>query len=154
VTAETTAAALGGAKKIDRLGKRWACLCPAHDDHDPSLHLTDTDDGDVMWICRAGCDQKEIGRILYRRNLLPRHVMARLKAKKTGAKAQPEQRGAKAGASPSVATKPADSGKPLWLFDKALPIKGSPAERYLIEVRGSRILPPRDAVRFMPAWCR
>lgn len=41
--------------------------------------------------------------------------------------------------------------KPRWLFDKALSIKGTPAERYLTKVRGSLIQPPHDAVRFMPA---
>ena len=41
--------------------------------------------------------------------------------------------------------------KPRRLFGKAVSINGTPAERYLVEVRGSLILPPHSAVRFMPA---
>jgi hypothetical protein len=148
VTAETIATALGGAKKIDRSGRKWRCRCPCHEDSDPSLDLTDTEDGDVLWICRAGCDKREIGRILYRRGLLPPKVMERLKTRKSTPDSY-ERREEKPHV--PVADKPADSGKPQWLFDKALPITGSPVEPYLIEVRGSLILPLHSAVRFMPA---
>jgi putative DNA primase/helicase len=46
---------------VDRYEERhngfW-CICPAHDDHDPSLHVEEGEDGQVLVICRAGCDQE------------------------------------------------------------------------------------------------
>ena len=45
--------ALGGAK---REGAGFRCRCPAHDDHDPSLSITEKN-GKVLFVCRAGCDQ-------------------------------------------------------------------------------------------------
>ena len=41
----------------------FAALCPAHDDHDPSLHIKEVgenDDRKVMLICRAGCDTEKV----------------------------------------------------------------------------------------------
>ena len=35
----------------------WYCLCPAHADTEPSLCVTEKD-GKLLWVCRAGCDQK------------------------------------------------------------------------------------------------
>lgn len=46
---------LGG----QRNGKGWSALCPAHDDHEPSLDLVDKD-GRVLFICRAGCSQESV----------------------------------------------------------------------------------------------
>ena len=34
---------------------RWHARCPAHDDRSPSLGITETPDGTVLIICRAGC---------------------------------------------------------------------------------------------------
>lgn len=34
---------------------RWKALCPAHDDHDPSLSVSEGDDGRVLLWCWAGC---------------------------------------------------------------------------------------------------
>ena len=36
-------------------GKGWKALCPAHDDHSPSLSITPADDR-VLLCCRAGCE--------------------------------------------------------------------------------------------------
>jgi putative DNA primase/helicase len=41
----------------ERANGFW-CICPAHDDHDPSLHVEEGEDGQVLVICRAGCDQE------------------------------------------------------------------------------------------------
>jgi Protein of unknown function (DUF3987)/Toprim domain len=46
----------------------WA-LCPAHDDHTPSLHIQEGDDGRALIICRAGCDQPRVMAALGRRGL-------------------------------------------------------------------------------------
>jgi DNA primase len=53
MNAETIARALRGRK----VGGEWITLCPAHDDHTPSLSLRDAEDGKVLVHCHSGCDQ-------------------------------------------------------------------------------------------------
>jgi len=62
---ETLAHALGGAVKV---GSEYRCLCPAHDDHRPSLSLTEKS-GRLLVICRAGCDQSRVIQKLRERGL-------------------------------------------------------------------------------------
>jgi RecA-family ATPase len=62
---EEMAAALG---RPTRAGRDWMCLCPAHDDHNPSLSITERD-GKTLVICRAGCDQDLVIAELRRRGL-------------------------------------------------------------------------------------
>lgn len=38
-----------------RSGRGWTALCPAHDDADPSLTVSEGDDGRVLLRCHAGC---------------------------------------------------------------------------------------------------
>jgi predicted P-loop ATPase len=64
VTAAKIAAALRGR----RTGKEWRCLCPAHDDHDPSLSITERN-GKVLLTCRAGCEQSAVIEALKKRGL-------------------------------------------------------------------------------------
>jgi 5S rRNA maturation endonuclease (ribonuclease M5) len=45
------------------------CLCPAHDDHDPSLHVEEAEDGSALFKCRAGCDQADVLAALETRGL-------------------------------------------------------------------------------------
>jgi putative DNA primase/helicase len=66
-TAKQIAYALGGTK---REGNDWRCLCPGHDDHDPSLSITEKD-GRVLFICRAGCSQNAVLDALHARGLWP-----------------------------------------------------------------------------------
>jgi putative DNA primase/helicase len=53
-------------KILDRLeGVRksngsWKALCPAHDDRDPSLHVSEGVDGRVLLKCFAGCENPQI----------------------------------------------------------------------------------------------
>ncbi len=63
-TARELAAALGGKKK----GSAWFCRCPAHDDHSPSLEITEKA-GRVLFTCRAGCDQAAVLAALRQRGL-------------------------------------------------------------------------------------
>jgi hypothetical protein len=42
-----------------------AC-CPAHDDTNPSLSLTEKADGTLLWKCFAGCSQDAVQRELER----------------------------------------------------------------------------------------
>lgn len=55
-TAKEIVKALGGAKQ---LSSGWLCRCPAHDDKNPSLKVTDGDDK-VLVFCHAGCSQDEV----------------------------------------------------------------------------------------------
>ena len=34
--------------------------CPAHDDREPSLSISDGKDGKVLVRCHAGCDQRDL----------------------------------------------------------------------------------------------
>ncbi len=48
--------------KSERGGYR--ALCPAHDDHDPSLGVTEGRDGRVLLKCRAGCETADVIRAI------------------------------------------------------------------------------------------
>jgi RecA-family ATPase len=61
------AAALGRPKRV---GREWLCLCPAHNDNDPSLSITEKD-GQTLFVCRAGCPQDAIIDALRSRGLWP-----------------------------------------------------------------------------------
>jgi putative DNA primase/helicase len=34
----------------------WQAICPAHDDHEPSLSISEGDDGRALVKCFAGCE--------------------------------------------------------------------------------------------------
>lgn len=38
----------------------WTACCPAHDDKTPSLSITETDGGKLLWHCHAGCSQEAV----------------------------------------------------------------------------------------------
>ncbi len=42
-------------RRLRRCRGGWTALCPAHDDHNPSLSIAGTDDGRVLVHCFAGC---------------------------------------------------------------------------------------------------
>ena len=66
MTAAEIADALGG----QRDGDSWSVRCPAHDDHDPSLSLTDRN-GRVLVCCFGGCSQTAVIGALRERGLWP-----------------------------------------------------------------------------------
>src|SRR5262245_8651056 len=43
-----------------RSGKGWMAKCPAHDDREPSLSISEGNDGRVLLKCLAGCDTKGV----------------------------------------------------------------------------------------------
>ena len=43
-----------------RNGTGWKALCPAHDDHDPSLSIAEGAGGRALFVCRAGCSQERV----------------------------------------------------------------------------------------------
>jgi putative DNA primase/helicase len=52
-------------------GGRTSALvhCPCHDDSTPSLHVTMTADGKLLWYCQAGCAQDDVREALIDRGL-------------------------------------------------------------------------------------
>ena len=65
MTAAELAKALGGRKQ----GRGWRASCPAHDDHDPSFAISETDGGKVLFHCLAGCSQDAVQAALRARGL-------------------------------------------------------------------------------------
>src|SRR5437762_1041304 len=48
---------------VDRFEQRangYWCICPGHDDHNPSLHVQEGEDGSALVKCRAGCEQEQV----------------------------------------------------------------------------------------------
>ena len=56
ITLESVCAALN-AKRVD---DEWLALCPAHNDHHPSLALARGSKVPVIFTCRAGCSQAAV----------------------------------------------------------------------------------------------
>jgi len=67
MSAAAIAAALGGAR---RSGRGWLVRCPAHDDHNPSCSLADSENGKLLVKCWAGCDSRDVLAALRERGLL------------------------------------------------------------------------------------
>jgi hypothetical protein len=110
---------------VGSLGGTWhgrtaMCLCPAHADRTPSLSLRQGDRG-ILVTCFAGCDREEVLRELQRIPHRGRFTY-----------------------NDAAATK---SGNADRLWDEALPVAGTLAERYLVS-RG--LWPVSDDLRFHP----
>jgi hypothetical protein len=45
---------------VVRHGEGWSARCPAHEDHDPSLSVTEGNDGRVLLYCHASCSTDAI----------------------------------------------------------------------------------------------
>lgn len=47
--------------RVKQTGRgRWVACCPAHDDKNPSLAITETDDGKTLIHCFAGCSMYDV----------------------------------------------------------------------------------------------
>jgi predicted P-loop ATPase len=60
---------------VKALGGRWKgnsgiAKCPAHDDKNPSLSVSEGEDGLTLWHCHAGCSQEDVRRALEERGHL------------------------------------------------------------------------------------
>ncbi len=72
--AEQIAKALGNAKRV---GKGWLASCPlpthgqGHGDKNPSLSISDGEDGKPLFKCHSGCDQHELFHAIRDYGLLP-----------------------------------------------------------------------------------
>lgn len=51
---------LAALKRVKPSGKGWTALCPAHEDREPSLTVTEGDDGRCVAYCHRSCSFKEI----------------------------------------------------------------------------------------------
>jgi hypothetical protein len=114
---------------VQQLGGRWSghhamVRCPAHNDRTPSLSIRQGRTS-ILVHCFAGCDSTDVMRAIRRvlgtpiRDQLPRPEPA-------NDRTAPFQR--------------------LW--DEALPVEGTLAQRYLHDIRGIRFIPPD--IRFHP----
>ena len=123
-SAEQIARALGGR----RAGGSWMCRCPAHDDHSPSLSLTDRG-GRVLFRCHAGCAQSAVlaalqsGRLWRRGQQEPPDPAEAERLRLEGERREQRER-----------TRKRDKAR--WLWKHRAPIASSLAERYLREARG------------------
>ena len=45
---------------VEKPNHQYKALCPAHDDHHPSLSIKELDDGRLLIHCWAGCSSMEI----------------------------------------------------------------------------------------------
>lgn len=90
MTVTDLAAALGGR----RSGDGWMACCPAHDDRNPSLSLTERN-GRILVHCHAGCSQEAVIDALRARGLWPEAKTEPLPSRKARSKTkrQPEPEG-------------------------------------------------------------
>jgi len=51
---------LGKLNKVRRSGDGWMARCPAHEDRDPSLSISEGTDGAVLLHCHAGCTTEAV----------------------------------------------------------------------------------------------
>src|SRR5688500_17519107 len=47
-------------KGLKRNGNGWMALCPAHEDHNPSLSINASVEGRVLLYCFAGCSLERV----------------------------------------------------------------------------------------------
>lgn len=47
-------------EKVKQTDNGWTALCPAHDDHNPSLSIGEGDDGRILLHCFAGCPVEDV----------------------------------------------------------------------------------------------
>lgn len=52
----------------ERSGNGWRASCPAHEDSNPSLSISEGDGGQLLLRCHAGCDFRDILAAIRRRN--------------------------------------------------------------------------------------
>lgn len=134
VTGRQIAFALGGRW----VGRGASCRCPAHEDSSPSLSVSETRDGRPLVHCFAGCTQVQVIDALRSRGLWDGEAFKD--------PSYPQ----------GITTRPDgmdrdDRSRQLYareLWDKALPIAGTPVETYLA-ARGIRHA-NSSALRYLP----
>ena len=132
MTAPDLARALGAR----RTGSTWMARCPAHEDHEPSLAISESSDGKILVRCHAGCDQRSVISSLRRRGLW------------IDTQSRPDTRRIRR--TPDVHNRDPEDGTrsaaALAIWHSSKPAAGSLVETYLVS-RGIT-LPVPDALRF------
>ena len=132
MTAQDLARALSG----HRTGSTWMARCPAHQDREPSLAISDASDGKILVRCHAGCDQRSVISTLRARGLW------------IDAQSRPDTRRIRR--TPDVHNRDPEDGTrsaaALAIWRSSKPAAGSLVETYLAS-RGIT-LPVPDALRF------
>lgn len=64
-----TASELARQLHTRKTGTGWSAKCPAHDDREPSLSISQAADGKVLVKCHAGCEQEAVVEALKTRGL-------------------------------------------------------------------------------------
>ncbi|MDH2129547.1 toprim domain-containing protein [Sphingobium yanoikuyae] len=119
-----------GERLCRRLGGRWTngqglCLCPAHNDHDPSLSIR-VGHRALLFKCFAGCDTISVLRAIRRLRLpLPQSTLE--------------------APYPHAASTEKRPGPALRLWDASVPLIGTSAEAYL---SGRLLQPPWQDLRY------
>ena len=67
-------AVLDHVDSYEERGSGYRCICPAHDDRNPSLDVDEGDDKRALLKCRAGCSQSEVVAALKERGLSERDL--------------------------------------------------------------------------------
>lgn len=73
-----------GLGKFNSTAGGFVAPCPAHEDRNPSLSISDGKDGKVLVHCHAGCDQQAVIDALKSRNLWPEAEERKEQPKKRG----------------------------------------------------------------------
>jgi hypothetical protein len=124
------------------LGGKWSgtsglACCPSHDDHTPSLSIAYGDDGRPLLHCFAGCFFRDIRAALDR--------LGHMTGANDPLPPDPVRQAARKAETAAQAAKRSKIACQLW--DKAVPIIGTPAERYL-KGRGITCVLP-DTLRYI-----
>jgi hypothetical protein len=95
MNAKMTAADIAKALKGRWVGSSGSCRCPAHDDKNPPLSVSEGDGGQILVKCHAGCDQQTVIAALIGRGLwpMPEPEPRRLTCQWCGSKFMPRKTG-------------------------------------------------------------
>ena len=110
--------------KATRTRNGWSCLCPAHDDHHPSLSLSLSEDGKLLAYCYVGCTFPDILAALRKRGLLEKGEFIQ------GKENYP---------SPPL---PKSAERALKIWRETLPAEDSPVQTYLRNRGYEGMIPP------------
>lgn len=136
MNAETLARALGGR----RTGRQWIASCPAHEDKDPSLSISNAEYGKILVHCHAGCEQSVVIGELRSQGLWD--------CSSNHCQRPATRRSSAAGNAPPAQDSDKRAAVALRLWRAASPAGNSPVDTYL-QSRGLKLVVP-DAVRFHP----
>ncbi len=139
---------------VKALGGRWhgsygMVKCPTHHpDTEPSLKVSDGENGDVIVHCFAGCPWQDVKAALRRRGLLPELDAGSAARGQTAPRPDPEAQARRKAACEAEERRRVETARLLWR--QALPVtRGDSAGRYLASRGLHAPWPP--TIRFHPS---